>query len=66
VFVQAVHIILMRSHNWLRFSFGPWLEAASKRMHKNKLAVALINKLAWIAWSILRNGRKFDSHRIEV
>jgi chromosome condensin MukBEF MukE localization factor len=35
-------------------------------MHKNKLAAALANKLARIAWSILRNGRSFDTHRIEA
>lgn len=66
LFVQAAHIILMRPHNWEKFSFGPWLEEASMRMHKNKLAAALANKLARIAWSILRNGKAFDTHRIEV
>ncbi len=66
LFVQAAHIILMRPHNWEKFSFGPWLEQASKRMHKNKLAAALANKLARIAWSILRHGNRFDTHRIEV
>ncbi len=66
LFVQAAHIILMRPHNWQKFSFGPWLEEASTRMHKNKLATALANKLARIAWSILRNGKDFDKHRIEV
>ncbi len=66
LFVQAAHIILMRPHNWEKFSFGPWLEEASKRMHKNKLAAALANKLARIAWSVLRNGKPFDAHRIEV
>jgi transposase len=66
LFVQAAHIILMRPHNWTRFSFGPWLERASQRMHKNKLAAALANKLARIAWSILRSGTAFDAHRIEV
>lgn len=66
LFIQAAHIILMRPHNWQRFSFGPWLEQASQRMHKNKLAAALANKLARIAWSVLRNGQTFDTNRIEV
>lgn len=64
--VQAAHIILMRPHNWARFSFGAWLEQASQRMHKHKLAVALANKLARIAWSVLRHGRSFDENRIEA
>ena len=66
LFVQAAHIILMRPHNWEKFSFGPWLEQASQRMHKNKLAAALANKLARIAWSILRHGTAFDANRIEA
>ncbi len=35
-------------------------------MHKNKLAAALANKLARIAWSVLRNGNDFDAHKIEM
>ena len=66
LFVQAAHVILMRPHNWEKFSFGPWLEQASQRMHKNKLAVALANKLARIAWSVLRHGKAFDTNRIGV
>jgi transposase len=66
LFVQAAHIILMRPQNWEKFSFGPWLEQASQRMHKNKLAAALANKLARIAWSVLRHGKAFDTNRIEV
>ena len=66
LFVQAAHIILMRPQNWEKFSFGLWLEQASKRMHKNKLATALANKLARIAWSVLRNGNDFDSDQVEV
>jgi transposase len=64
LFIQAAHIILMRPHNWKKFSFGSWLERASERMHKNKLATALANKLARIAWSILRNGGVFDARQI--
>lgn len=66
LFVQAAHVILMRPKNWEKFSFGPWLETAQGRMHKNKLAAALANKLARIAWSVLRHGNKFDRHRVEV
>lgn len=58
--VQAAHILLMRPHNWHKFSFGKWLEHASQHLHKNKLAVALANKLARIAWSVLYHRLEFD------
>jgi transposase len=61
--IQAAHILLMRPDNWDKFSFGPWLKQAAPRLHKNKLAVALANKLARIAWSVLRHDRAFDTHR---
>jgi transposase len=66
LFIQAAHIILMRPNNWPRFSFGAWLQQAATRLHRNKLATALANKLARIAWSVLRNQKRFDTHRIEV
>ena len=66
LFVQAAKVILMRPHNWPKFSFGEWLARASERMHRNKLAVALANKLARIAWSVLRHGKPFDAQRDEV
>jgi len=66
LFIQAAHVILMRPHNWEKFSFGPWLTEAAKRLHRNKLATALANKLARIAWSVLRNGRRFDAHLPQI
>src|SRR5215212_7573512 len=60
LFIQAAHVILMRPHHWERFSFGAWLKEGAERLHRNKLATALANKLARIAWSVLRNGRAFD------
>jgi transposase len=63
LFIQAAHVLLMRPQNWGKFSFGVWLESASQRLHRNKLAVALANKLARIAWSVLRHDRAFDTHR---
>jgi transposase len=60
--IQAAKVLLMRPHNWARYSFGSWLNSASERLHRNKLAVALANKLARIAWSVLRNDKAFDTH----
>jgi len=59
--IQAAKVLLMRPHNWSRYSFGAWLKTASQRLHKNKLAVALANKLARIAWSVLHNEIAFDT-----
>lgn len=62
LFTQAAKVLLMRPQNWPRYSFGEWLRSAAERLHKNKLAIALANKLARIAWSVLRNDRAFDTH----
>ena len=66
LFVQAANVILMRPRHWPGFSFGAWLARASARMHRNKLAIALANKLARITWSVLRHGTTFDAPRDEV
>jgi transposase len=62
LFIQAAKVLLIRPQNWQRYSFGDWLKTAAERLHRNKLAVALANKLARIAWSVLRNERAFDTH----
>ena len=49
LFVQAAKVIMMRPYRWPDFSFGEWLARASERMHRNKAAVALANKLARMA-----------------
>ena len=56
----------MRPQNCGKFSFGAWLQNAAPRMHGNKLATALANTLARIAWSVLRYEKAFDTHRHEV
>jgi transposase len=66
LFVQAAKVILMRPHRWPDFSFGDWLIRAEPRMHRNKLAVALANKLARTAWSVLHHGTTFDAPKNEV
>jgi transposase len=66
LFIQAANVVLMRPQNWERFSFGPWLKEAASRLHRNKLATALANKLARIAWSVLRHKKTFDTHCLGV
>ncbi len=63
LFVQAAKVIMMRPHRWEAFSFGPWLRDVAARMPRNKAAIALANKLARTAWSILHHGTRFDDQR---
>jgi hypothetical protein len=57
LFVQAAWVVLIRPKNWKRHGLKAWLETAKKRLHRNVLAIALANKLARIAWSVLARGR---------
>jgi len=40
--------------------------AAKKRLHHNVLAIALANKLARIAWSVLAHGRAFETNKLQA
>ena len=63
LFVQAAWVVLIRSKNWERYGLKPWIEAARRRLHRNVLAIALANKLARIAWSVLAHGRNFEASK---
>ena len=58
LFVQAAWVVLIKPKIWERHGLKPWIEAARKRLHHNVLAIALANKLARIAWSVLAHGRQ--------
>ena len=60
LFVQAAWVVLIKPKSWERHGLKAWLEAAKKRLHHNVLAIALANKLARIAWSVLARGRVFE------
>ena len=60
LFVQAAWVVLIKPKIWERHGLKPWIEAARKRLHHNVLAIALANKLARIAWSVLARGRSFE------
>ena len=62
--VQAAWVVLIKPESWDRHGLKPWIEAAKKRLHRNVLAIALANKLARIAWSVLARGRSFEARKI--
>lgn len=59
--VQAAWFVLIRPDSWERHGLKTWIESARKRLHRNVLAIALANKLARIAWSVLAHGRGFEA-----
>jgi transposase len=61
LFMQAARVLLMRSANWPKHSFGGWLVRAAQRLHPNVLAAALANKLARIAWTVLAQERSYEA-----
>jgi len=64
LFVQAAWVVLIKPKNWEHHGLKPWIEAAKRRLHHNVLAIALANKLARIAWSVLARGRGFEARSI--
>jgi len=60
LFIQGARTILLHPASWAKHSFGPWLTAAAQRMHCNVLTVALANKLARMALTVLVQGRNYE------
>ena len=60
LFVQAAHVVLARRPATAKRGLWPWIEQASRRLHRNMLAVALANKLARIAWAVLARGHAYE------
>src|SRR4051795_1795613 len=68
LFVQAAWVVLVKVKptRWQGHGLRPWIEAAKKRLHHNVLAIALANKLARIAWSVLAHGRAFETNKLQA
>ncbi len=66
LFVQAAWVVLIKRQSWDRYGLKSWIEVAVKRLHRNVLAIALANKLARIAWSVLAHGRGFEASKLQV
>ena len=68
LFVQAAWVVLVKVKptRWEGHGLRPWIEAAKKRLHRNVLAIALANKLARIAWSVLAHGRAFETNKLQA
>src|SRR4029453_4563070 len=59
LFVQAARAVLLRPQSWEKHGLRSWIEAAARRLNRFKLAIALANKIARIAWGVLHGGRNF-------
>jgi transposase len=68
LFVQAAWVTLVKvsPNRWEGHGLKPWIEAAKKRLHHNVLAIALANKLARIAWTVLARGRGFEVNKLQT
>jgi transposase len=68
LFVQAAWVVLVKvnPNRWQGHGLKPWIETAKKRLHHKVLAIALANKLARIAWSVLARGRAFETSKLQV
>ena len=60
LFVQAARAVLLRPQSWEKHGLKSWIEAAARRLNRFKLAIALANKIARIAWGVLHGGRNFE------
>ena len=58
--------VKVKPTRWQGHGLRPWIEAAKKRLHHNVLAIALANKLARIAWSVLAHGRAFETNKLQA
>ncbi len=45
---------------------GRWAKALMSRAHRNVAVVALANKMARIAWAVLRRGNRFDARAMSM
>ena len=61
LFIQGARAIQLHPASWAKHSFGPWLTAAARRLHCNVLTVALANKLARIALTVLVQARNYET-----
>jgi transposase len=68
LFVQAawVALVKIKPTRWEGHGLKHWIEAAKKRLHHNVLAIALANKLARIAWSVLARDRAFTASKLQA
>jgi transposase len=64
LFVQAAWVVPIKPQSWQRHGLKPWIDAAKKRLHRDVLVIALANKLARIAWSVLARGRTFEAKSV--
>jgi transposase len=58
MFIHGARSVLFRAPNDTS-GLGQWIRQLAARMPSNKIAVALVNKLARIAWAVLNSGEDY-------
>jgi transposase len=46
--------------------FGQWVHRLAQRAPRNKVMVAIANKLARIAWAVLSSGKDYQHQRMQM
>jgi len=46
--------------------FGEWFRRLAQRAPRNKVVVAIANKLARMAWAVLSSGKEYQYHRLQA
>jgi transposase len=69
--LQALHrvrerLVKVKPARWESHGLKSWIGAAKKRLHRNVLAIALANKLARIARSVLARVRAFETSKLQA
>ena len=59
-------LVKVKPARWAGHALKPWIEVARKGLDHNVLAIALANKLARIAWSVLARSRAFEASKLQV
>jgi len=63
--IHGARAVLFRIH-YDTGGFGQWVQRLAQRAPRNKVIVAIANKLARIAWAVLSSGQDYQHQRLQM